>query len=146
MYNALASEDTPGTQGTTKLHMDMADAVNIMVHAEPTGNDQGYAIWDIYRAEDSEKIREYLKRFPCPFKMKRLPDGSIPDQDPIHIQGFYLDPNMRKELYQQYGVFSFRIRQHPGQAVFIPAGCAHQVSYFTQHFHCLQDPLGAQYG
>ena len=117
MYNALATEDKPGTHGTTKLHMDMADAVNIMVHAETDGDSEGFAIWDIYRAEDSEKIRDYLKIFPYPFKMKRLPDGSIPEQDPIHVQGFYLDPAMRKELYEKHGVFSYRIKQYPGQAV-----------------------------
>jgi [histone H3]-dimethyl-L-lysine9 demethylase len=128
MYNALATEDKPGTKGTTKLHMDMADAVNIMVHAELYGSEKGFAIWDIYRAEDSEKIRDYLKKFPIPFNLKHLPDGSIPEQDPIHIQGFYLDPVMRSELYEKYGVFSHRIHQYPGQAVFIPAGCAHQVS------------------
>jgi len=127
MYNALATDEKPGTLGTTKLHMDMADAVNIMVHAGPCGDQEGYAIWDIYRAEDSEKIREYLKKFPSPFILKPLPDGSSPEQDPIHTQGFYLDPTKRKELYDQHGVYSHRIYQRPGQAVFIPAGCAHQV-------------------
>lgn len=131
MYNALASEDTPGTLGTTKLHMDMADAVNIMVHSESTGGEQGSAVWDIYRAEDSEKIREYLKRFPSPFKLKQRSDGSIPDQDPIHMQGFYLDSVKREELYKEFNVFSHRIYQKPGQAVFIPAGCAHQVSMYA---------------
>jgi lysine-specific demethylase 3 len=127
MYNALATEERPGTLGTTKLHMDMADAVNIMVHAESRGDEEGYAIWDIYRAEDSEHIREYLKKFPNPLVMKVLPDGSSPDQDPIHTQSFYLDPIKRKELYQEFGIYSHRIYQRPGQAVFIPAGCAHQV-------------------
>jgi len=68
-----------------------------------------------------------LKRFPNPFISKSLPDGSIPEQDPIHTQGFYLDSIKRKELYDEFGVHSHRIHQHPGQAVFIPAGCAHQV-------------------
>lgn len=34
---------------------------------------------------------------------------------------------MRKQLYKSTGVKSFRIHQRPNQAVFIPAGCAHQV-------------------
>ncbi len=35
MYNAFATADTEGSKGSTRLHMDMADAVNIMVYAEP---------------------------------------------------------------------------------------------------------------
>ncbi|KAG9124751.1 hypothetical protein FRC07_010375 [Ceratobasidium sp. 392] len=33
MYNAFASNEGPGGQGSTRLHMDMADAVNIMMYA-----------------------------------------------------------------------------------------------------------------
>lgn len=44
--------------GSTKLHMDLADAINFMPWASPNleGKD-GTAAWDIYRAEDSEKVR-----------------------------------------------------------------------------------------
>jgi hypothetical protein len=47
--------------------------------------------------------------------------------DPIHGQQYYLDEDLRLELYQRTGVMSFRVYQQPGEAVFIPAGCAHQV-------------------
>ncbi|KAG8766760.1 hypothetical protein FRC16_007579, partial [Serendipita sp. 398] len=47
--------------------------------------------------------------------------------DPIHSQHFYLTPPLRKKLFDKYGVKSWRIYQKPGDAVFIPAGCAHQV-------------------
>jgi len=40
---------------------------------------------------------------------------------------FYLDCDLRKELYEEFGVKSYRIYQKPGDVVFIPAGCAHQV-------------------
>jgi lysine-specific demethylase 3 len=40
---------------------------------------------------------------------------------------FYLDAEMRQELFDKHRVTSFRVYQYPGQAVFIPAGCAHQV-------------------
>ena len=118
MYNAFASSDTPGSKGTTRLHMDMADAVNIMVHAERTPDGApGCAAWDIFRAEDSGLLRAFFKKN---FK------GQY-HNDPIHAQQFYLDPNLRAQLYRDYGVRSFRIYQRPGEAVFIPAGCAHQV-------------------
>lgn len=118
MYNAYASNEDPGTKGSTRLHMDMADAVNIMMHAEPTpAGDVGCAAWDIFRAEDSEEIRVFLKKH---FRNKVV-------TDPIHAQIFYLDPSLRKQLYDEHGVKSYRFYQKPGDAVFIPAGCAHQV-------------------
>lgn len=118
MYNALASSDTEGSKGTTRLHMDMADAVNIMLHAELTPSGApGCAAWDIFRAEDSVHLRSFFRKN---FKGRY-------QNDPIHAQQFYLDPPLRAKLFQEYGVRSFRIYQRPGEAVFIPAGCAHQV-------------------
>ena len=116
MYNAYASNENPGSKGSTRLHMDMADAVNIMLHTEKTSSGEpGSAVWDIYRAEDAEKVRQFLRRH---FK------SAI---DPIHAQAYYLDSALRRQLYEEFGVQSFRFYQRPGQAVFIPAGCAHQV-------------------
>jgi hypothetical protein len=118
MYNAQATTDNEGSFGSTRLHMDMSDAMNIMTHAcaTPCGA-PGYAIWDIFKAGDAGKLRRFLRaRF------------SIPDHvDPIHAQKWYLDAALRRELHAQEGVVSHRIYQVPGQAVFIPAGCAHQV-------------------
>ncbi|CAE6438388.1 unnamed protein product [Rhizoctonia solani] len=120
MYNAFTSSEGPGGQGSTRLHMDMADAVNIMMYASecPDGS-PGVAAWDIFRACDSDKIRSYLRRH---FK-----DRASEFRDPIHSQLFYLDSYHRKKLYEEEHVYSWRIYQRPGDAVFIPAGCAHQV-------------------
>ncbi|ORY32100.1 hypothetical protein BCR39DRAFT_524154 [Naematelia encephala] len=119
MYNAFAARETKGGHGSTRLHMDVADAVNIMVYASPRPDGQpGCAVWDLFRADDADKIRKYLvKKFQNTHKF----------YDPIHSQLFYLDSAMRKELLESYGVVSWRVYQYPGQAVFIPAGCAHQV-------------------
>ncbi|KAF9782594.1 hypothetical protein BJ322DRAFT_162417 [Thelephora terrestris] len=118
MYNAMASADTPGTKGTTRLHMDMADAANVMLYAAPTPDGKpGTALWDIFDASDAGKIRDFLK---SKFKGKF-------QNDPIHSQMFYLDCDLRKELYEEFGVKSYRIYQKPGDVVFVPAGCAHQV-------------------
>jgi lysine-specific demethylase 3 len=122
MYNALASSEKEGTKGSTRLHMDMADAVNIMTYASitPTGG-EGYAAWDIYKPEDAETIRKFLRdRFTTPQQ-----------QDPIHSQQYYLDTTLRRQLYEKTGVASHRIYQRAGEAVFIPAGCAHQVPTST---------------
>ena len=122
MYNAMASSDTPGTKGTTRLHMDMADAVNVMLYSAPAPDGKsGGAVWDIYDACDAGKIRDFLKgKFKGKFQ-----------NDPIHSQMFYLDCELRKELYDEFGVKSYRIYQNPGDVVFIPAGCAHQVRCFS---------------
>lgn len=118
MYNAMASYDSEGSKGSTRLHLDMADAVNVMLYAAPTPKGEpGCAAWDLFKAEDAGKIRKFLKR-----KFK----GQF-QHDPIHSQQFYLDATLRKELYEEFGVKSYRIYQKPGEAVFIPAGCAHQV-------------------
>ncbi|OCH86213.1 hypothetical protein OBBRIDRAFT_797392 [Obba rivulosa] len=118
MYNAMASFESEGSKGSTRLHMDMADAVNIMLFAAPMPNGEpGCAAWDIFRAEDTSKLRKFLKR-----KFK----GQY-QHDPIHSQNFFLDTVAREELYRDTGIKSHRIYQYPGEAVFIPAGCAHQV-------------------
>lgn len=99
--------------------MDMADAVNIMLYASKRKNgEEGFAAWNIFHADDANKIREFLRE-----KHRDLP----PTFDPIHSQHYFLDSHLRKELYEAKGVISWRVEQRPGEAVFIPAGCAHQV-------------------
>ena len=100
--------------------MDVADAVNIMLWASPMPDGTpGCAVWDLFKAEDADKIRDFLSN--------KFKDKKKVFNDPIHSQMFYLDAPLRKELFEQKGVKSFRVYQYPGQAVFIPAGCAHQV-------------------
>lgn len=125
MYNAWPGSEAPGGNGTTRLHMDIADAVNIMLHASPpTGEDvpdehrPGVAAWDIFRADDADKLRAFLRKEYSHIEFR---------DDPIHIQRFFIDAQQRVKLYQEYGVRSWRIYQKAGEAVFIPAGCAHQV-------------------
>lgn len=121
MYNAMANTATVDCKGSTRLHMDMSDALNVMTYSAncPDGT-PGRAAWDIFKAEDSQKIRQFLWT-------KFASQGEQRMNDPIHTQQYYLTDAMLKELYDTMGVASFRIYQRPGDAIFIPAGCAHQV-------------------
>ena len=85
--------------------MDVADAINIMLYASPRSDGQpGCAVWDLFKAQDADTIRTFLKdKF----------GGKVIFTDPIHSQVFYLDSALRKELEEKYGVVSFRVYQYP---------------------------------
>lgn len=152
MYNAYGSALYP-TKGTTNLHLDVSDAVNVMVYVgiPSDGNAQLHieealkaideggcdslmrarvrsrgakpgALWHIYNARDADKIREMLTKI-------ALERGEKLEayHDPIHDQSWYLDAELRKRLYRDYGVEGYAIAQCLGDAVFIPAGAPHQV-------------------
>uniref|UniRef100_A0A3Q2HH39 Lysine-specific demethylase n=2 Tax=Equus caballus TaxID=9796 RepID=A0A3Q2HH39_HORSE len=152
MYNAyglITPEDRK--YGTTNLHLDVSDAANVMVYVgipkgqsdqeeevlktiqdgdsdELTikrfieGREKPGALWHIYAAKDTEKIREFLKKV-----SEEQGQENPADHDPIHDQSWYLDRSLRKRLHQEYGVQGWAIVQFLGDVVFIPAGAPHQV-------------------
>lgn len=72
-----------------------------------------------------------------------------PHHDPIHDQSWYLDETLRKRLYKEYGVEGYTIIQCMGDAVFIPAGAPHQVTWPAEDVHSymanrslVEGPLG----
>ncbi len=93
-----------------------------MLHDDELGDlrHQSGAIWDIYRWEDTDAILRLLHT------VARERDVEI-TSNPIHDQLFYLDGALRRRLADQFGVRGWRIVQRQGDAVFIPAGCPHQV-------------------
>lgn len=144
MYTAYG-----GAGGTTNLHLDVSDAVNVMVHASAPADaperareaaravdEAGVdvlsrrrarvrppaALWHIYAARDADKIRDLLVR-------AELERGARPRaaHDPVHDQTWYLDAALRERLYREYGVEGYAVLQCPGDAVFVPAGAPHQV-------------------
>ncbi|CAN2388400.1 formaldehyde biosynthetic process [Pristimantis euphronides] len=152
MYNAyglITPEDR--RFGTTNLHLDVSDAANVMVYVgiPKDGGDQEQevlrtlhdgdadeltvkrfvefrekpgALWHIYAAKDTEKIRQFLKKL-----AEEQGQENAADHDPIHDQSWYLDSILRKRLLQEHGVQGWAIVQFLGDAVFIPAGAPHQV-------------------
>ncbi|XP_050072173.1 lysine-specific demethylase 3A [Anopheles maculipalpis] len=152
MYSAYGSALHP-SKGTTNLHLDISDAVNVMVYVgiPKDVRSKGYneRIVELIDSEDCDyltrqRVRE-RKELPGALwhiyhaqdadkirallnKIELERGGTIkPNHDPIHDQKWYLDRNMRKRLQQEYRVEGYAIVQCSGDAIFIPAGAPHQV-------------------
>ncbi|BDA43691.1 probable lysine-specific demethylase 3B at C-terminar half [Coccomyxa sp. Obi] len=130
----------------TKLHCDLSDAVNLMCHVAGEGagavircgdtpadtrRDPSYggagAVWDIWPRDCREQLSAYLRAHAAEFAAEGLnvnPDNIL---HPIHDQDFFLTAKHRAQLKKEYGVESWHFEQHADEAVFIPAGCPHQV-------------------
>ncbi|KAJ3551840.1 hypothetical protein NM688_g4478 [Phlebia brevispora] len=111
----LDCDTNPIREGSTRLHLDMSGAVNIMVE-DLAGRG---ALWIIFAPEDTDKIRHYL----CQKYQLNTADAC-----PIHLQKYYLQNSDIRALYAQEQVIPYIFTQKKGQAICIPAGCAHQVS------------------
>ncbi|VVB06883.1 unnamed protein product [Arabis nemorensis] len=86
----------------------------------------GGAVWDIFRREDVLKLIEYLKRHNQEFRhINNQPVKSV--IHPIHDQAFFLSERQKKQLKEEYDIEPWTFEQHLGEAVFVPAGCPHQV-------------------
>ncbi|CAG8499205.1 1166_t:CDS:2 [Acaulospora morrowiae] len=130
MYNAYGSDDGEHGIGTTNLHLDMTDAVNMMAYApavedrlEGEKDKPAAAVWDIYHYRDLPRVRRFLRKI--------ANERGLRIDHPIHDQCFYLNAVLRERLLKEEGVTGWRLYQNPGDLVFVPAGCAHQVCNYT---------------
>ncbi|RDX51828.1 hypothetical protein OH76DRAFT_1346367 [Lentinus brumalis] len=108
-------------EGSTRLHLDATCAVNLLSWTSSSDPDTTGAEWDIFAPEDLPALRGYL-RAKC-----AKPDAQKGAMDPVHAQQTYLTAEMLHEL-RAINVRPYKIKQRLGDAVFIPAGAAHQVS------------------
>ncbi|KAJ3558933.1 hypothetical protein NM688_g640 [Phlebia brevispora] len=126
MYNAFASPQDEDHHGSTRLHIDICEAVNYLTYAVIPTTDEaelkpknGAANWVIVHRDDTERLVEYLGRT----HRSSFGDGD----NPIHTQKCFLTPNNVDEIIS-LGIRAYTICQSVGDAIFIPAGCPHQVS------------------
>ncbi|KIR76796.1 hypothetical protein I305_06296 [Cryptococcus gattii E566] len=142
MYAAFAALETPGGFGSTRLHMDVADAINIMLHASPIPDDSS--------SQEATTSLDPLSTPPpsSPETISQTGSKSQPRPgcavwdiypaqgadkireflkekfgkthnfvDPIHSQMFYLDAKSRNELWERKKVVSWRVYQYPVGAI-----------------------------
>ncbi|KAF8071414.1 hypothetical protein N665_1128s0013 [Sinapis alba] len=164
------AEELGRGDSVTKLHCDMSDAVNILMHTaevtltkeqlsaiealkqkhkqqdekelqDQSGVDRGEivndengfhhdetgsALWDIFRREDVPKLEEYLRKHCKEFRHTYCsPVTKV--YHPIHDQTLFLTVDHKRKLKAEFGIEPWTFVQKLGEAVFIPAGCPHQV-------------------
>ena len=115
MYVAFGSGNNLCAHGTTNLHLDVTDAVNVMTWT--TRPEDPGAIWHIFSAADSEAVRNFIQTKHLRFQ----------NLDPIQSHAVYLSPQLLGELKRERGIVPKVIEQRVGDAVCIPAKCLHQV-------------------
>ena len=120
MYNAYGDPSNINRQGSTRLHLDVTGAINIMLHAADLADgSHGGAVWHIFPPASQSILRDFLTSEPS--------IGFQDPGDPIHNQTIYLTPPMLQLLADKHGVHPYTFHQKLGDAIFIPAGCPHQV-------------------
>lgn len=120
MYIAKGTPLKACEVGSTVLHQDVTSAINLLIWASKLDNgSDGYALWHIFTAEDSLILRQFLLREGIGHEIG----------DPIHSQNIFLTRELLARLEQTCGIKPYTIKQYMGDAVLIPAGCAHQVGF-----------------
>lgn len=142
-------------EGTTNLHLDVSDAVNVMCYIGfPRDNnisideyvDQGYKalleadcdIANLNRVIQDGEVPGAIWHIFHAVDADRIRDFLLkiaqergfevaPDHDAIHDQNWYLDGELRARLYKEYNVKGYAIAQCLGDCIILPAGTPHQV-------------------
>ncbi|KAL6862439.1 hypothetical protein ACP4OV_016780 [Aristida adscensionis] len=171
------SQELGREDSVTKLHCDLSDAVNVLVHTAKvplswrqeraivelknkhraqdrrefpcgyvdrddddyhyddddtqdgkppsTDDDEEGALWDIFRREDVPKLKQFLNEHALEFRHTHC--SQVKKSIIQFMMKHFLTKRHKMKLKEEYGIEPWTIIQKLGEAVFIPAGCPHQV-------------------
>ncbi|KAG9458935.1 hypothetical protein H6P81_003443 [Aristolochia fimbriata] len=139
---ASAREKVGGSSAMEERAADFSISEALSINATETSNNRqaergfrsglgsepidGGALWDIFRREDAVHLEKYLKEHHREFThILGQPVEQVVHA--IHDHSFYLTEDHKRKLKQEFGVEPWTFVQRLGEAVFIPAGCPHQV-------------------
>lgn len=131
-------EELGASDSVTRLHGDRTDGVNVLMHsldafspgsatAGPTPGEG--ARWHVFRREDALTLTAFLQARRGDLQYASQGDycRTAPLQHPVHDQVFFLTAADLEMLRRDTGIEPWTVPQEEGTAVFVPAGCAHQV-------------------
>ncbi|KAL7123349.1 hypothetical protein ACP275_01G100300 [Erythranthe tilingii] len=109
------------------VRYDDEEKTSKLLEVKDVNNDaESGALWDIFRKQDVPKLEQYIKRHFMEFR--HIYGNLLPEViHPIHDQTIYLTVEHKRRLKEEYGIEPWTFVQKLGDAVFIPAGCPHQV-------------------
>lgn len=96
-------------------------------------------MWHIWRREDLDQLRAFMRANQAAFPDVTTASGHVELaawEDPVHSQRFMLTDALLQRLHEDTGVQPWQFEQNLGDAVIIPAGCAHQVRCRYAHAWC----------
>lgn len=155
MYSAYGQELTPPRSGSTNLHLDVSDAINVLAyvsrpkdhHLAP--NQYGTEVVKSAMEQcgcDKEDIDTFLSGEKLPgaiwyiypsmqadairkvLTQDAIDRGKPLDENdcPLHNQDCFIDHKLKEKLAKN-GIVGYTIVQWEGDAIFVPAGAPHQV-------------------